>query len=231
MLEHFKDQERQIQDQKIPLLDELLDEYHKETEEAALENKRESMLNFYSSLVRLLSDNGFSVNANCDFWATHRDRGLLLRREEFNNVIEALITKKPIEIKRPNKGREYANAAKDSDRGLALTSEGKAGVEIAAIFGFKPGQEMLVHKVLPSEHEIRDDKRFAAAKNVSGMVDAHDIKYVILRFSAKVFPEDLLEEWEKELLDDDKLHTVNRFVEKDIELKSGKEAAREKEAA
>ncbi|MBI2035919.1 MAG: hypothetical protein HYT12_04570 [Candidatus Liptonbacteria bacterium] len=192
------EQNPQLENDNLPELQNLLSEARTAPEK----QKQEIISKFYDKLEEGLAARELHVASNKDFWVSHHNQGLFIRRESPEAVLGMILSGKIIPLN-PEK-ENYANAAVDSDEGAAIAwNEGQNGVEIATMIGFRAANDA-VRRIEQSENELRNPKRLASIRSIKGGVQFKEVAHVIMRTPSSIFPKERLEEWEDELLDIDK---------------------------
>ncbi len=149
-----------------------------------------------------------NVELSSDVGNTYRSMqqaGLLLRCESISKVFESIVDKKPIHI--GDQRDHYANAVVPEPEGIKIAfGEARVpgpvrlviGFGVKPVIGFDP-KNLTVSRIERQEEDPRDfGPRNFLCRHVSGDLGPEEIRFLIMRIPANIFPEDYLEETEQE---------------------------------
>lgn len=170
------------------------------------EEKKEAIESIARALLEEMRTHGGVEYKNVsEMYAALRNEALLVRREDPQRVVEAIVDEKPIVIGFPE-GERYSNAAlwegTRGARGLDnafLEGYGHSN-SVVTVVGFRTSEGLDVQVLPDASREFVGIDR-TNVRSIQGKIHPEDILFVSMRTPIFAFPEDEMTEGELDILD------------------------------
>ena len=168
----------------------------------------------FQDFERELNGHGFELGVNEQVASLFGRSGLICRNENFTKVMELITEGKPIDILNRKYQANMCTVAGGEGFRIAM-SEGFSGEDVGgvvrAVITFK-GDHLTERDTLPSDAEMWKTKPRTAQVSfpARGQVTYDDVEMVSFRFPLSMYPEPMLSEEERQMLEEEGVHFIVR---------------------